>query len=192
MPTFLYHSISHFRCEKANGTDCNNLRMDVFYANAMMNTDPYGNGACDSENYLMKDWNYQHNEPFEPNIACSYYLPPLNGCRWELELVQKQFDPIECNDNCNCECEDNVIFEEVNGSSSNTYCDLTDPPEDTTVGWCANLVGPDNLYLGLPFMAGKNVCIVFQSMSIQSHLTSLVYVNTKSPIKQVQDSLRSS
>ena len=167
MPTFLYHSISHFRCEEAIGTDCDNLGMKLFHENTKINTDSEGNGACDSENYLMNDYNWEHIQPFQPNIACANYLPPLEGCHWQLELV-KQFDAIVCNNNCNCDCEDNVIFKEVNGPSGilkrETYCDLTDPPEDTTDGWCANPVGPDNLYLRLPFRTSKNVRIVFQIM----------------------------
>ena len=100
----------------------------------------------------MTDWNWQGQEPFQPNIACASYLPPLEGCRWVLELVEKRFDPIVGNNNCYCHCEDNVLFEEVDDQADNlkrgTYCDHIG-------GWCANNIGPDNILGLLPFTTGK-------------------------------------
>ena len=133
--------------------------MDEFCPDTKINTDSEVNDKiCNSKNYLMTDWNWQGREPFQPNIACAYYLPPLEGCRWELELVEKRFDPIVGNNNGNCHCEDHVLFEEVNGQSdavrTGTYCDFS---EDDTVGWCADNTGPDNIFGLLPFTTGKNL-----------------------------------
>ena len=163
VPTFLYYSISHFRCETASWMNsCDDLDMTEHLGSTKINTDSEVNDeVCNSKNYLMTDWNWQGREPFQPNIACAYYLPPLEGCRWVLELVEKRFDPIVGNNNCDCHCEDNVLFEEVNGQSGSaktgTYCDFTDPPEDDMVGWCADNIGPDNIYRLLPFTTGKNL-----------------------------------
>lgn len=128
-------------------------------ANTDINTQP-NDYVCNNinETYLLSDWNWEDlGVPFQPNVACAYYLPPVEGCSWELYLV-KRFDPIECGDNCHCECEDNVCFEEVDDadddddsdSNKKTYCDFTDPPEDTVVGWCGNAVGPHNVHGTIP------------------------------------------
>ena len=132
---------------------CDDLVMTEHLGSTKINTDSEVNDeVCNSKNYLMTDWNWQGQEPFQPNIACASYLPPLEGCRWVLELVEKRFDPIVGNNNCYCHCEDNVLFEEVDDQADNlkrgTYCDHIG-------GWCANNIGPDNILGLLPFTTGK-------------------------------------
>ena len=93
---------------------------------------------CDTYNsYLMADPNWQDQEEFQPNVACSFYLPPVEQCQWQLFLV-KGFDPIECGDICQCGCEDSVHLEEVAiGGLEHTFCDLD--------RWCEDTRGPDNV-----------------------------------------------
>ena len=157
----LYHSISQFRCEVANLTEgCDNVIMREKVPNTAINTDE-GLTAC-SNSYLMTDPNWEDMEDFQPNVACAYYLPPVEGCSWVLELL-KPLDPIVCGNNCECDCEDNVSFEEVDNQTGSpdkkTYCDFT--PMDmmggnSMAGWCGNSIGPDNVQGTLPFSASKN------------------------------------
>ena len=149
-------SISHFRCEVANlSAGCDELTMNEDVPNTAINTQE-GGTVCDNYNsYLMTDPNWQDLEPFQPNVACAFYLPPLEGCRWELWLV-KYLDPIVCGDNCECDCEDNVYFEEAGSLSplQRTYCDFG--PVGSTSGWCASNSGPHNVDGTLPFSTSKN------------------------------------
>ena len=134
---------------------CDDLVMTEHLGSTKFDTVPGSNNdMCNSKNYAMTDWNWQVEDPsFQPDIACAYYLPPLEGCRWELELV-KDFDPIVVDNNCDCNCEDHVLFEEVDDQADNlkkeAYCDHTG-------GWCANNIGPDNILGLLPFTTGKNL-----------------------------------
>ena len=124
--------------------------------NTAINTVTGGGEQC-GDSYLMTDPNWMDMEDFRANIACAYYLPPLEGCRWELELL-KPLDPIVGDNNCQCDCEDNVVFEEVNDQlrflNRNTHCDFT-PIGNTVEGFCAVPTGPQNVNT-LPFVTGES------------------------------------
>ena len=176
LPSPLYHSISHFRCEVANLTDgCDNLTMIEDVPNTAINTDE-GVTEC-SSSYLMADPNWLDLQTFQPNVACAYYLPPLKGCCWELWLM-KYLDPIVCGDNCQCDCEDNVCFEEVGNQFPNekTYCDLDGGTP--TAGWCGTAVGPHNVLGTLPFFSGKSSSISHSKICQMVRLSSLNIAGT--------------
>ena len=107
-----------------------------------------------SNTSLMYDLNWKKKENYQENAACAYYLPPLKECSWELTLV-KPLDPIVCGNNCECDCEDSVSFEEVDNRTGSpdkkTYCDF-----NSTTGWCGNSSGPHNVQGTLPFRTSKN------------------------------------
>ena len=152
---------SHFRCEVANLTDgCDNVTMTEDVPNTAINT--FGeSGAC-GISYLMTDPNWMDVEDFRENIACAYFLPAVTGCRWELEII-KPLDPIVNGNNCQCDCEDNVIFEEVDGQSgipnTRTFCDFT-PFGTSGTGFCGDPRGPHNLEGSLPFVTGESFSMV--------------------------------
>ena len=141
----------------ANWTDsCDDVNMTEHLANTAINTQSNDYGCNNINNtYLLYDWNWEDlGIPFQQNIACAYYLPPVVGCSWVL-FLEKRLDPIECGDNCNCECEDHVCIEEVDDANDSdqdkkTYCDFTDPPQDDVVGWCGSNSGPHNVHGTLP------------------------------------------
>ena len=123
-------------------------------ANTDINT-AVEDGVCNGETYSMTDRNWMDQDPFEPNVASAFYLPPVLGCRWELWLL-KRFDPIVGNNNCQCDDEDHVHFEDGDGNEKK-YCDFTDPPESMDVGWCANNFGPHNVHIQPAFVTGKKL-----------------------------------
>ena len=133
------------------------MTMNEMVANTKMNT--HGKMANCSSTSLMYDPNWKKKGYFLENIACAYYLPPLEGCHWELRLV-KHLDPIVCRNNCECDCEDNVSFEEVDSPSHSpdkkTYCDNTPMNGNSKTGWCGNSIGPHNVQGTLPFRTSKN------------------------------------
>ena len=146
-----HHLISHFRCEVADWTNgCDDVNMSEFVPNTAIDTE--GGVLWYDQTFLMTDWNWQNLEPFEPNVACAYYLPPVAGHCWEVWLV-KELDPIVGSDNCHCGCEDNVCFEE-DASITRTYCDLDGGNAQT--GWCWPPVGPDNVHGTVPFFTGES------------------------------------
>ena len=65
----------------------------------------------------------------------------------------KDFDPIVCSNNCFCDCEDHVHFEEVDGHfhviSQKKYCDVWNE-------WCGGF-GPDNVFAPPDFATGKKM-----------------------------------
>ena len=135
----------------ANLTDgCDNVNMTEFVANTAIDAD--GETVCFDKTFVMTDWNWLDLEPFQPDVACAYYLPPVEGCCWALWLV-KDFDPIVCENNCQCDCEDNVWFKE-DTSNEKTYCDSDGGTPHA--GWCWALVGPHNVYGTVPFFTGKS------------------------------------
>ena len=147
----LHHPLSHFRCEVANLTEgCDNVTMTEFVANTAIDAD--GETVCSDKSFVMTDWNWLDLEPFQPNVACAYYLPPVEGCCWDVWLL-KDFDPIVCGDNCQCDCEDNVHFEEGE-LSTKTYCDSDGGAPHA--GWCWPPVGPHNVHGTVPFFTGKS------------------------------------
>ena len=136
----------------ANLTDsCDNVNMVEFMANTAINT--HGETVCSNKSFVMTDWNWLDLEPFQPNVACAYYLPPVVGCCWDVWFVNKDFDPIVCGDNCQCDCEDNVHFEE-GGSITKTYCDSDGGAPHA--GWCWPPVGPHNVHGTERFSTGKS------------------------------------
>ena len=176
-------SIRQFRAEQTESCDYSN--MVEILANTAITT-AAGSGVCNGVTYSMADWNWMdQHPPFEPNVASAFYLPPVVGCRWELYLL-KRFDPIVGNDNCQCDHEDHVHFEDGDGNERK-YCDFTDPPESTSVGWCANNFGrnrgPHNVYVQPAFVTGMNECMQYYTISThlcQSSLNALVHIYTKS------------
>ena len=120
--------------------------------NTLINTQAGGTACNNFNSYLMADPNWQGIQTFQPNVACANYLPPEEGCCWQLQLVKK-LDPIVCGDSCQCDCEDHVHFE-VDGAPGNAkYCDFDAPP---LAGWCGSTTGPHNVLATLPFHAGEN------------------------------------
>lgn len=140
---------------------CDGVTMSEKVPNTAINTNEEMT-AC-SNTSLMYDPNWQDKKDFQENVACAFYLPPLEGCRWELMLL-KPLDPIVGGDNCKCDCEDSVSFKELHGqsgaSNKKTYCDFTPMHMmggKSMTGWCASIKGPDNVRGTLPFVAGKNM-----------------------------------
>ena len=145
--------------------------MTEFVPNTAIDTE--GETVCLDKTFIMTDWNWEDLEPFEPNVACAYYLPPVEGCCWDVWLV-KDFDPIVCGDNCQCDCEDNVCFEE-DESITKTYCDSDGGTPQS--GWCWPPVGPHNVYGTIPFFTGESTINTLYAIYVQlasSHLTFLI------------------
>ncbi len=178
-PTCLYLSIRQFRAEQTESCDYSN--MVEILANTDINT-VEEDEVCNGVTYSMADWNWMDQDPpFEPNVASAFYLPPVVGCRWELYLL-KRFDPIVGNDNCQCDDEDHVHFEDGDGNERK-YCDFTDPPESTSVGWCANNFGPHNVHIQPAFVTGNECmpCYIISNICASPHLLHwCIHVHTKS------------
>ena len=136
---------------------CDAITMTESVPNTLINTQAGGTACNNFNSYLMTDPNWQDIQPFQPNVACANYLPPVPGCCWQLYLVKK-LDPIVCGDSCQCDCEDHVHFEEMGAFPDNAkYCDFApDPPATPPVGWCGSNTGPHNVLGTLPFRAGEN------------------------------------
>ena len=149
-PTSLYHSIRQFRVEQTESCDYSNM-VEIVAKTAI--TTAVADSVCNSETYLMADWNWMDQDPFEPNVASAFYLPPVEGCCWVLWL-QKRFDPIVGNNSCQCDDEDHVHFKDGDGNEKK-YCDFTDPQDSMEVGWCASNNGPHNVYIQPAFVTGK-------------------------------------
>ena len=146
VPTHFHHFIRHFRCEEADlSGGCDAITMTQVVPNTRMNTDGEEGEPC-SKAYLMDSVNRLGMK----NTACAYYLPPLDGCRWELWLLKPQ-DPIVDVNKCQCDCEDNVNIKEAKSDFPNkmTYCEFG--------GFCKNPTGPHNVEETLPFFTGKSL-----------------------------------
>ena len=94
--TCLYHSISQFNVKQPKSCDYKNM-MEIS-TNTGINT-AVEDEVCNGETYSMTDWNWMNQDPFEPNVASSFHLPPVEGCRWELWLL-KRFDQVVGDNNC--------------------------------------------------------------------------------------------
>ena len=149
--TCLYHSISQYNVKQPKSCDYKNM-MEIS-TNTGINT-AVEDGVCNGESYLMTDRNWMNQDPYEPNIASAFHLPPVEGCRWELWLL-KRFDRVVGDNNCNCKEEDHVHFDDGNPLHEKTYCDFTDPPESTNVGWCSRRNGLHNVHIQPAFTTGK-------------------------------------
>ena len=154
-PTPLCHSISHFRCEVATPIEgCDELAMSEHVADTRINTE--GGGTVDTNSYLLTDLK---RDAFQPDIACAFYLPPVAGYCWQLYLIKNlAIDHIVTGNPCDCQCEDSVLFEQVDSQSRKVqrFCDFVPDGGAQREGWCDHVYGPDNVQGLQPYSAGKD------------------------------------
>lgn len=129
---------------------CDSLTMMEDLANTPIDTT--------GDSYLMSDPKWHG---FQENIACAFFLPPMEGHHWELWLMKYHaIDHIEGGDPCDCSCEDNVQIKEVGGRGQTakvqTYCDFAPSAGDPFDGWCRDSRGPHNVRI-LRFTSGNDV-----------------------------------
>ena len=128
--------------------------MNDIISNTAINSQP--GFAPGTNSYLMSDPNWMvqvQDSPFRPDVACSFYLPKVEGHCWVLFLV-KELDPIVNNDPCQCDCEDNVLFED--GIQSQKFCNRVPQGGAVWEGWCGHGLGPHNVQGLQPFVSSKN------------------------------------